>query len=66
MSSEAELDGQSDDGGLDVPCVYCNELYSRSASKERWIRCEVCLNWADNLCAGIKPTTKRFICDVCH
>lgn len=57
---EMEIDDDSD-----VACLYCNELYSRSRSREFWIKCQNCSGWCHAECADVSRKTKQFICDVC-
>lgn len=49
----------------DCPCLYCNDLFSRSKSKEAWLQCQVCEKWAHAECAGVQKKTKMFTCDLC-
>lgn len=49
----------------DSPCIYCNELYSWSVSKELWFQCHICKKWAHAECAGVDRTAKMFICEIC-
>lgn len=49
----------------DSPCIYCNELYSWSLSKELWFQCEICKKWAHAECAGVDRKTKMFKCEIC-
>lgn len=50
----------------DIPCIYCNELYSWSASRELWFKCTSCKKWAHAACAGLDRKTKIFVCELCH
>lgn len=47
------------------PCIYCNELYSWSLSKELWFQCLICKKWAHAECAGVDRKTKMFKCEIC-
>lgn len=49
----------------DAACIFCNELFSRSRTRETWLRCQVCNKWAHAECAGVSKSSKRFICDIC-
>jgi len=49
----------------DASCIYCCEMWSRSKSRDSWIRCIACLKWAHCACAGVKRTAKTFQCDLC-
>ncbi|KAI4460650.1 hypothetical protein MML48_5g00008304 [Holotrichia oblita] len=44
-----------DDDEEDCACLYCNGLFSRSKSKEWWLRCQLCQKWCHVECAGFKP-----------
>lgn len=57
---------QQDEGDEDVPCLYCNELYSWSRSKELWLKCQICGKWAHGACADRSPKIKTFICELCE
>ena len=37
----------------DTACLFCEELYSQSYSKEPWICCQKCNSWCHCLCAGV-------------
>lgn len=50
----------------DCPCIYCNDLFSRSKPGEDWLRCLNCLRWAHASCADVPKRTKRFICELCQ
>ncbi|CAK1580949.1 unnamed protein product [Parnassius mnemosyne] len=72
FSSDSENDFSSlqahtvagDDDG-DCPCIYCNDLYSRSKPKEVWLKCLSCKRWAHASCADVPKNTKRFTCELC-
>lgn len=49
----------------DSPCIYCNELYSWSLSRELWFQCHACKKWAHAECAGADRKTKMFTCEIC-
>lgn len=49
----------------DCSCIYCNDLFSRSKSKETWLQCQLCQNWAHADCAGVAKRVKLFICELC-
>lgn len=57
LSSEDETD--------DTSCLYCNELFSTSASHEGWIQCLECKNWAHELCSGAEKNEDYFVCEYC-
>lgn len=53
-----------DPGEENVPCLICQDIYGNSRSGESWVRCNICSDWAHQLCtdysgAGI------YICDNC-
>lgn len=54
-----------DEDDSDVPCIYCNDLFSHSRSREKWIRCQQCKQWAHAECAGVSMKIKCFICEAC-
>lgn len=64
ISSEGSDDDDDDD---DVPCIYCNELFSRSwtARDKAWIKCQACQKWAHAACAGVDAHRKTFRCELC-
>jgi hypothetical protein len=49
----------------DVNCLYCNELYSMSRSREVWFKCEKCHKWAHAECAGLNKRQTTFKCEFC-
>lgn len=55
----------NDDDDSDVPCIYCNDLFSRSKSREKWIRCQKCKEWDHADYAGVSRKTNCFICEAC-
>lgn len=50
----------------DCACLYCNDLYSRSRSRESWLKCQSCGSWSHSECAGLPKTAKRFVCELCE
>jgi hypothetical protein len=46
-----------------VPCLVCGDTYVNSKSGEPWIQCNMCQNWAHQLCADYN--TGIYICDNC-
>ena len=51
------------DSDSDVDCLYCGDTYSRSVSREKWIRCSRCKRWAhEECCASI---SQNYVCDLC-
>ncbi|KAG8324914.1 hypothetical protein J6590_080466 [Homalodisca vitripennis] len=50
----------------DVGCIYCNELYSKSKSRELWLQCSSCKLWAHLDCTGLDKKTKMFVCELCE
>ncbi|KAG5885750.1 hypothetical protein JTB14_033863 [Gonioctena quinquepunctata] len=55
-----------DDDEEDAACNFCNDLYSRSKSRETWIRCRICTKWAHAECAGVDKKIKNYTCDLCQ
>ena len=49
----------------DVSCLYCAELFSQSAKREKWIQCEQCMQWAHTACSGVGDKDKHFRCELC-
>lgn len=49
----------------DASCLYCNEVYSRSKSREKWIQCQTCRKWCHIECAGVSYKIKIFCCELC-
>lgn len=50
----------------DCACLYCNDVFSRSKSREEWLRCQLCLQWCHSECAGVSKSSKMFICELCQ
>lgn len=50
---------------VDARCLYCAELFSQSANKEKWIQCEQCMQWAHTACGGVGDKDKHFRCELC-
>lgn len=61
--ADVKKEFQSDDN--DVPCLYCNDLFSDSKPEEMWLKCNKCSKWAHNQCAGLSKKAKQFICHIC-
>ena len=49
----------------DSNCIFCDDLFSQSKSKEQWIYCKSCLKWSHVECAGVDKNESIFICDFC-
>lgn len=47
-----------------VPCLICNDTFGNSASGEKWIQCNMCQQWAHQLCTDYKSGV--YICDNCQ
>jgi len=47
----------------DAECLYCQELFSKSAAGEKWIECTLCAQWAHVACAV--DCGDNFVCDFC-
>ena len=56
----------SDEENEDVACIYCNDIFSRSRSREIWLRCYGCNQWCHAECAGVNKKTKNFVCELCR
>lgn len=64
--SDTEEDPFKDDDYVDdAACLYCNSLFSKSRSREKWIKCMKCQNWAHCECADVSVKTKTYICEIC-
>lgn len=63
--SEEEDPYCESDNEEDCPCLYCNDLFSRSKSKELWLQCQLCQKWAHGECAGVPRKTKVYVCELC-
>ncbi|XP_050509245.1 jerky protein homolog-like [Diabrotica virgifera virgifera] len=48
----------------DAVCIFCEESYSSNSRGETWIKCQSCLLWAHNECAGAE--TEHYMCDFCR
>jgi len=48
--------------GNSEPCLYCEETYSR----DKWIQCQICFQWAHYECAGVDDSVFNFICEICN
>ena len=55
----------SDNDEEDHACLYCNEMFSKSKRRERWIQCQVGKEWAHTDCAGVDKKIKTYICELC-
>lgn len=64
-NEEDTIEAFEDDGSEDVACIYCNELFSHSKAREKWIRCQKCSSWCHNECAGVAYKCKMFVCELC-
>ncbi|XP_069695651.1 uncharacterized protein [Periplaneta americana] len=62
--AEDDEDSDESDSG-DVPCLYCNDLFSHSKPKESWLRCIKCSMWAHSECVGLSKQAKTFTYDIC-
>jgi len=61
-SSKAQKRKKSSQQAVDdTVCLYCKESFAESA----WTQCQVCLQWAHDICADITPTQRNFVCDLC-
>lgn len=67
---EDESSGEEDpykasDGDDDCACLYCNDVFSRSKSREGWLQCQLCQKWSHSECAGLPKRAKMFVCELC-
>lgn len=62
---EDEEDFNAEDYDNDVPCLFCNDLFSLSKPNETWLKWNMCRKWAHNECAGLSKRSKQFTCDIC-
>lgn len=46
-----------------VPCLVCGDLYGHSKSGESWVQCNICQEWAHQLCTDYN--SRVYICDNC-
>jgi hypothetical protein len=51
---------QVDDDDMTL-CLYCNEHYAESG----WTQCQICSQWAHDVCAGVTPEQLNFVCEMC-
>lgn len=65
-SEEEEDPFAAEDNEDDVVCLYCNDLFRNSRSREPWISCMKCNKWAHCECAGVSQRLKKFICEICR
>lgn len=63
--SSLQAHTEAGDDDKDCPCIYCNDLFSRSKPKEVWLKCLSCKRWAHASCADVPKNTKRFTCELC-
>lgn len=54
------------DNEEDCACLYCNDLFSRSKSKESWLQCQICQKWAHADCADVPRKAKKYVCELCE
>jgi len=57
----------SDDSDSDIEpeyyCIVCMEPFSNSKSREKWVKCISCSNWAHAACTD---DDKRYFCHHCE
>ena len=46
-------------------CLYCTESDKTGWSREKWLSCRICYQWAHNECAGISPSLTQYVCEFC-
>ena len=59
LCSEMKTNGETD-----CFCLLCCEPWSNSRSKEKWIRCGLCQQWAHEDCADARGK-KTYTCPLC-
>lgn len=59
------VENDSSDAESDPECFYCGNSFTSSKKGEGWIRCEQCLKWVHDACAGAEENEENFICDKC-
>lgn len=47
----------------DVECMFCQENFSMSRSREIWVMCVICNGWAHEACTSAEKDV--FVCDFC-
>ena len=50
----------------DTKCLFCHELYSKSACEDGWVQCRMCKKWAHEACSHIDEEDDDFTCDFCR
>jgi hypothetical protein len=45
--------------------LYCREPPCNARTREKWILCSRCLQWAHSQCAGVSPSFLEFVCELC-
>lgn len=71
-TKQIEIEGEeedpfaAEDDEEDVACLYCNDLFKNSRSREVWISCIKCKMWAHSECAGVSTKVKHYICEICQ
>lgn len=63
--TDEDVEFEANDDDDDVPCLYCNDLFSHSKPKETWLKCIKCGKWAHSECAGVSKRSKMFTCELC-
>lgn len=66
--SKKTLDESSsslDEDNPNAACIFCNELYAQSRSKEGWIQCISYHGWAHEACTNAEEEDDTFVCDFC-
>lgn len=58
MDTEDPFNGNGDEND-DIACIYCNDMFSRSRSKEIWLKCNGCDQWCHAECAGVDKKNKK-------
>lgn len=57
------MERESDDD--DAECFYCHQKFTQSSADQGWIKCNGCVEWAHESCAGCDDDEDDFICTKC-
>lgn len=57
---------ESSEQESDPECFYCGNSYSSSKKGDGWIKCNQCLRWVHEACAGAEDDEDYFLCDKCQ
>ena len=60
------LPPQTQTAGTDWHCTVCQELWSNSKPREKWIKCRSCPEWAHLQCTSVVHRTGAYLCHGCR